>query len=75
MGLHPETAGEAFWNKDHTKGPVHETIHNHISLKRWQQIKRFFHISKPKVPGQEQESPFEKLEPLSEQLRQKFKEH
>lgn len=32
MGLHLETAGEAFWNKDHTKGPVHEMTHNNIGL-------------------------------------------
>ena len=73
MGLHPESSIPEFWNTDPLKGPIHEQILKHISLKRWQQIDRFFHISKPK-PG-ETEKPFQKLEPLSDTLRQGFKKY
>lgn len=62
MGLHPESSIPEFWNTDPLKGPIHAQVLKHISLKRWQQIDRFFHISKPQ-PG-ETEKPFQKLEPL-----------
>ena len=73
MGLHTESSIPEFWNTDPSKGPIHEQVSKHISLKRWQQIDRFFHISKPK-PGH-QETPFAKLEPLSDTLRQAFKKY
>ena len=41
-----------------------------IGLYRWQQIDRYLHISKPSPDGA---TPFEKLSPLSEHLRQRFK--
>ncbi len=69
MGLHIESSIPEFWNTDPLKGPIHEQILKHISLKRWQQIDRFFHISKPQPTGH-QETPFAKLEPLSDTLRQ-----
>ena len=74
MGLHLESSIPEFWNTDPLKGPIHEQVSKHISLKRWQQIDRFFHISKPTSCGQ-QESPFIKLEPLSEILRLAFKKY
>ena len=74
MGLHAESSIPEFWNTDPLKGPIHEQVFKHISLKRWQQIDRFFHISKP-TPSSQQESPFVKLEPLSETLRLAFKKY
>ena len=73
MGLHLESSIPEFWNTDPLKGPIHELILRHISLKRWQQIDRFFHISKPNSDCQE--TPFVKLEPLSDMLRQAFKKY
>jgi len=46
MGVHEEPAIEMYWNTDFNKGPLH-TISTHISLRRFQQIKRFCHISCP----------------------------
>ena len=77
MGLHIESSISEFWNMDPLKGPLHEQIFKHISLIRWQQIDRFFHISRPH-PGHQlgqRETPFVKLEPLSDQLRQSFKKY
>ena len=76
MGVHAETAIEDFWNTDPQKGPIHELLREAIPLKRWQQIDRFLHISKPQLPQETQrESPFQKLEPLNKQLRQRFKQY
>ena len=47
MGLHVESSVPDFWNKDPLRETVHEQVFTHISLKRWQQIDRFLHISKP----------------------------
>jgi hypothetical protein len=46
MGVHEEPAIEMYWNTDFNKGPLH-TISTHISLCRFEQIKRFCHISCP----------------------------
>ena len=77
MGLHIESSIPEFWNMDPIKGPLHEQVFRHISLTRWQQIDRFFHISEPHAPehGHSQETPFAKLEPLSDTLRQTFKKY
>lgn len=74
MGIHIESNIHDFWNTDPLKGPIHDQVLRHISLKRWQQIDRFFHISKPQLPGQK-EGTFDKLEPLSDTLRQAFKKY
>ena len=75
MGLHIESSIPEFWNIDPQKGPVHEQVSKHISLVRWQQIDRYFHISKPHPPGHKSETPFVKLESLSDTLRQVFKKY
>jgi hypothetical protein len=46
MGVHEEPQIEMYWNTDLSKGPLH-TILNHISLCRFEQIKRYCHISCP----------------------------
>ena len=73
MGLHVESSVPEFWNTDPLKGPIHEQVFEHMSLKRWQQIDRYFHISKPQ--SGHNETPFIKLEPLSETLRKAFKKY
>ena len=77
MGLHPETARKDFWNTDPDKGPLHDRVRQAISLKRWEQIDRFLHISSPQNPTQssQKETPFSKLEPLNDTLRQLFKQY
>jgi len=44
MGVHEEPQTEIYWNMDFNKGPLHP-ITTHISLNRFEQIKRFCHIS------------------------------
>ena len=64
MGLYIESGIKDFWNTDPEKGYIYYQILKYISLKRWQQIDRFFYILKPLPPGQK-ETTFDKLEPLS----------
>lgn len=84
MGLHPEHEVAEYWNTDPHKGPLHLLVSSNISLVRWQQLDRFFHVAKPKPQQQiqqqaeqiqQKESPFEKVEPLNEELRQKVKQY
>jgi len=44
MGVHDEPQYDMYWNTDFNKGPLH-TISSHISLRRFEQIKRYCHIS------------------------------
>ena len=76
MGLYKSAEIEDFWNTQPEKGPVHERLRKAISLVRWQQIDRFFHISPPQKPGvSHSEKPFDKIEPLNDHLRQLFKRY
>ena len=74
MGLHLESSIKDFWNTNPLNGPIHHPVLNHMSLVRWQQIDRFFHVSKPLKPGQK-ETTFDKLEPLSTHLQEAFKKY
>jgi Transposase IS4 len=44
MGVYDKPRVDMYWNTDINKGPIH-TISNHISLCRFEQIKRFCHVS------------------------------
>jgi hypothetical protein len=44
MGIHKEPQTRLYWNTDFNQGPVH-TIASYISLRRFEQIKRYCHIS------------------------------
>lgn len=44
MGVHEEPRISMYWNTDFDKGPLH-SIPSHISLSRFEQIKRYCHIS------------------------------
>jgi hypothetical protein len=46
IGVHDEPKLDMYWNTDFNKGPLH-TISTYISLYRFEQIKRFCHISYP----------------------------
>ncbi len=46
MGIHKEPQIRMYWNSDFNKGALH-SITNHISLRRFEQIKRYCHISCP----------------------------
>lgn len=83
--MHPEHDVGKYWNTDPLKGPLHLLVSRNISLVRWQQLDRFFHIAKPKSHQQQtqqaeqveqiqqKESPFEKVKPLNKELRAKVK--
>jgi hypothetical protein len=47
IGIHIEPSIPMYWNSDPTRGPIH-IIKNHISLIRFEQIKRYCHISNSK---------------------------
>ena len=47
MGIHSQSKVSDYWNRDSTKSPLHPLVYSHIGLCRWQQIDRFFRISKP----------------------------
>ena len=46
MGIHEEPNIPMYWNTDFNKGPLH-SLPNHISLRQFEQIKRYCHISCP----------------------------
>jgi hypothetical protein len=74
MGVHIEPQVELYWNTDFSKGPLH-TISTHISLCRFEQIKRYCHISCPEKDEQEgyhlpsNKIWWYKLEPLASSLQ------
>jgi hypothetical protein len=59
MGLYPQNDIESYWNRQDTK-PVHKLVWSSMSLNRWEQIRRFFHISPP-VAASEKPSVFSKV--------------
>lgn len=59
MRLNPNVAIERFWSFDPIRRR-HTAVQEVISLKRWQQIDRYFHISEERVDHQE-ETVFDKL--------------
>ena len=46
MGVYNEPQIDIYWNMDFNAGPLY-TISNHISLVRFEQIKRYCYISCP----------------------------
>lgn len=67
MGLHPEYEVSEYWNTDPESAPIYDLVRRNMSLIRWQQLDRLLHTSKPN-PGVK-ETPFQKIEPLNEELR------
>ncbi|CAG8660293.1 6911_t:CDS:2, partial [Paraglomus brasilianum] len=64
QGLFKLPSLDQYWNKD-PKYPIHH-IAKHMSLKRYEQIKRYLHISPPVATI---ENYFDKLEPLLSKIR------
>lgn len=73
MDVYLEKELKDIWNTDPAKGLIHDIVRQHISLKHWEQIQKFFNASKPLPQGQK--TPFDKLKPLSEHLRKRFKDY
>jgi hypothetical protein len=44
IGIHLEPSISMYWNIDFNKGPLHP-VSNHITLRRFEQIKRYYYIS------------------------------
>ncbi|KIM92469.1 hypothetical protein OIDMADRAFT_62577 [Oidiodendron maius Zn] len=80
MGIHEEPDISMYWNSDPNKGPIH-TIKTHISLIRFEQIKRYCHISNSehdKLAGFELPSNkkwWYKVEPLASSLQASFQQY
>jgi hypothetical protein len=69
-----------YWNTDFNKGPLH-SIPSHISLRRFEQIKRYCHISCP-ISDQQRgyylpsnKIWWYKVEPLASTLQASFQRH
>jgi hypothetical protein len=80
MGVHIEPETTLYWNSDLTKGPLH-TIPSHISLTRFQQLKRYLHIScteTDKSKGFNEPNNkiwWYKLEPLASRIQASFRRY
>jgi len=80
IGVHEEPQVSMYWNTDFNKGPLH-SITNHLSLRRFEQIKRYCHIS---CPESDQQAGYHlpsnkiwwyKLEPLASSLQASFQRY
>jgi hypothetical protein len=77
MGVHHEPNISMYWNTDKNKGPIH-AISQHLSLRRYEQIKRFCHISDSERDSREgfnlptNKKWWYKLEPLASRLQASF---
>jgi hypothetical protein len=80
MGIHIEPQISMYWNTDFNKGPLH-SISSHISLRRFEQIKRYCHIS---CPESDEHAGYHlpsnkiwwyKLEPLASSLQASFQRY
>jgi hypothetical protein len=80
MGVYEEPEVSMYWNTDFNIGPLH-SIPTHISLRRFQQIKRYCHISSEqsdKTNGLHLPSNkiwWYKLEPLASSLQASFQRY
>ena len=80
MGIHEEPDASMYWNTDFNKGPLY-TIPSYMSLRRYQQIKRYCHIS---CHQSDQSAGYHlpsnkrwwyKLEPLASSLQASFQQY
>jgi hypothetical protein len=80
MGVHEEAQVEMYWNTNFSTGPLHP-ISNHISLCRFEQIKRYCHISCPESDEREgyhlpsNKIWWYKIEPLASTLQASFQRY
>ena len=73
MGLHKDITVDEFWKEKYRGESLYPEMTKLISRQWWQQINRFFYISDPDLI--EQEVSFEKLVPLNDYLRTRFKKY
>jgi Transposase IS4 len=71
MGVHKIYAIEDLWNSDEKKA-IH-SIKQFMTLMRFQQIKRFLHISPVNEPNEPHVSWYSKVEPLASHIRETSK--
>ncbi len=78
MGVHKEPSIEVYWNKDLKSSPIH-TISSHIILSRFQQIKRYLHISCWETDERNNKKNdsiwWHKIEPLAIDFNASFKQY
>ena len=58
MGIHREPSYTIYWERPKLNGPIH-SISQHMTLNRYENLRRYFHVSPPKPT----ESPSEPPEP------------
>ena len=69
MGCQRLKSIQEYWNTQLENGAVFDLIRRAMSLIRWEQIHRYFYVSKPGTPNLR---PFDKAEQLAELLRKRF---
>ena len=72
MGIYKDIAVSEFWKKEQRGVAIHPEIKK-TGRERWQQIDRFFYISDPEKD--KDKVLFEKLVPLNDTLRARFKKY
>jgi hypothetical protein len=74
MGAHDSRRADLYWQNDPNQGPIHMP-QRYMTLKRFEQIKRYLHISNPKTKAKNNKEWWYKLEPLASSLQESFKRH
>lgn len=80
MGVHHSPQIEDYWNTDLKKGPLH-SVAAHMSLVRFEQIKRYLHVSSIEADQREGKEAnadtiwWHKVEPLASHLNGLFKHY
>ena len=70
---------EDLWNRNPAREPIYDVVFKYIGLNRQEPIDRYFYISSLYLPAPDNEEAalpvFQKLQPLSDYLRQAFKKY
>jgi hypothetical protein len=78
MGVHPEPRIDLYWQQDRREGPLHSPP-LYMTLKRFEQIKRYLHISHPDEDEKRSEKDIKqwwyKVEPLSSSFKEAAQKH
>lgn len=73
MGVNRGISGRSYWTKNR-EFPVHEIIH-YMTLVRFEQLKRFFHVAPPREAPLPPSQWSYKLQPLAYNLQRRFQHH
>ena len=77
MGVHQSPRVDRYWRQDIQQGPLHSP-QLYMSQKRFEQIKRFLHISRPDTDSKRQPQDkrwWYKLEPLASSFEKAAQQH